>query len=102
MAKGIYGSTDNIHIECQDEVLYLNKLHSIVKNYGCPNYKGTREPVLSGLNIKAWRQVLQGYDIANLSEYFELGFLLSVDYSLFEFKKFDKNHLSALQIPEGG
>ena len=58
-------------------------------------------PVLSGLNVKAWRQVLQGYDIVNLSEYLEFGFPLGVDYSLFEFKIFDKNHLSTLQKPEG-
>ena len=101
MIKQIYDSNDNMHLECQDKAVYLNKLHNIVKSYGCPNYKGAQIPVLSGLNIKAWRQVLQGYDIVNLSEYLEFGFPLGVDYSLFEFKRFDKNHLSAVQRPEG-
>ena len=39
--------------------------------------------------------------VNDLSEYLEFGFPLGVDYSLFKFKEFDKNHLSALQKPDG-
>ena len=89
------------YIECEDKALYLNKLHSTVKKHGCPNYKGARIPVPSGLNIRAWRHILRDYDMVNLAEYLEFGFPLGVDYSLFQCKKFDKNHLSAIQKPEG-
>ena len=86
----------------QDKALHLKMLHKMVKNHGCANYKGARIPVLLGLNIKAWRQLLHDYDIVNLTEYLEFGFPLGVDYSLFKFKEFDnKNHLSALQKPDG-
>ena len=44
---------------------------------------------------------MQGYDIVNLCEYLKFGCPLGVDYLLFKFKEFDKNHLSALQKPEG-
>ena len=99
MTRQIYFSSNNPYTEC--EALYLNKLHSSVKNHVCSNYKGAQIPVPSGLNIKAWRHILRDYDIVNLVEYLEFGFPLGVDYSLFQFKKFDKNHLSAIQKPEG-
>ena len=101
MTKHVYPLSKNSYIDCQDEALYLNKIHTMVRSYGCPNYKGARIPVFSGLNIKAWRQVLCNYDIPNLVEYLEFGFPLGVDYSIFNFKNFDKNHLSAIQRPEG-
>ena len=101
MTKHVYPPSKNSHIDCQDKARYLNKIHTIVRNYGCPNYKGARIPVFSDLNIKAWRQVLCNYDIPNLVEYLEFGFPLGVDYSIFNFKNFDKNHLSAIQRPEG-
>ena len=101
MTKHIYPSSNNSYIDCQDKALYLKKIHTLVKSHGCSNYKGARIPVFSGLNIKAWRQVLCNYDIPNLVEYLEFGFPLGVDYSIFKFKNFDKNHLSAVQKPEG-
>ena len=101
ITRQIYFSSNNPCIECEDKALYLNKLHSAVKNHGCSNYKGARIPVPSGLNIKVWGHILRDYDIVNLAEYLEFGFPLGVDYSLFQFKKFDKNHLSAIQKPEG-
>ena len=101
MTKHIYPPSKNSHIDCRNKAIYLNKIHSLVRSYGCANYKGARIPVFSDLNIKAWRQVLRNYDIPNLVEYLEFGFPLGVDYSIFNFKNFDKNHLSAIQKPEG-
>ena len=101
MTKHVYPPSKNSHIDCQNKAIYLNKIHTIVKSYGCPNYKGARIPVFSDLNIKAWRQVLCNYDIPNLVEHLEFGFPLGVDYSIFNLKKFDKNRLSAIQKPEG-
>ena len=70
MTKQIYCSDSNVYIKCQDKVLYLNKLHKMVKNNGCCNSKSAQISVPSGLNIKAWRQVLQEYDITNPSRLF--------------------------------
>ena len=63
----------------------------MVKNYGCPNSMGARVPVPSGLDIKAWHRVLQGYDITNLSEYLMFGLPLGVYNELFSFTKFENN-----------
>ena len=59
MTKHISISGQNIYIECHDKALY--KLHTIVKNHGSSNYKGARIPVPSGLNIRAWQQILSHY-----------------------------------------
>ena len=66
-----------------------------------PITRGGRIPVPSGLNIQAWWQVLKNYDISKLFHYLQFGFPLGVDYSLFQFKPFTKNHLSAAKNPLG-
>ena len=45
--------------------------------------------------------MLKNYDISKLFHYLQFGFPLSVDYSLFQFKPFTKNHLSAAKNPLG-
>ena len=55
----------------------------------------------SGLIIPAWQVVLQDYDIPVLIQYLQFGFPMGVDYDIFQFKKFAKNHRSACQRPEG-
>ena len=86
-------------LECTDNNTWVQKLHLQVKKFGLPNYKAARIPVPSGLNIPAWWQVLQNYDIPKLFQYLQFGFPLGVDYSLFEFKSFTKNHSSAVKNP---
>ena len=86
-------------LECTDKNMWVQKLHAQVKKFGLPNYKGARIPVPSGLNIPAWWQVLKNYDISKLFQYLQFGFPLGVDYSLFEFKSFTKNHSSAVKNP---
>ena len=69
---------------------YLQQMHSKVKKFKCPNYKGACIPVSSGLIIPAWRKILQDYDIPVLIQYLEYGFPMGVDYNIFKFQKFEK------------
>ena len=55
----------------------------------------------SGLNIPAWRVVLQGYDIPVLIQYLQFSFPMGVDYDIFQCQKFVDNHQSACQRSEG-
>ena len=48
----------NNPIEFENNVEWLQKMHSMVSEYKVPNYLGARIPVPSGLNIPAWRSIL--------------------------------------------
>lgn len=69
-----------------------------VRIKGLPNYLGARIPVPSNLNIKAWREALQGYHDSIICEYLEYGW--PVGYSACALPESTKtNHKSAVDNP---
>lgn len=54
----------------------FSKLYSDVKNEALPNFIGAKVPIQSGLNIKAWYQMLQHYHDAQLCDFLQYGWPL--------------------------
>ena len=79
----------------------ISKLHSGVKAYNVPNYKGARIPVISGLKIQMWRYILKDYDLQIIGDYLQYGFPLNVDRVNFEHNQNVVNHASSLRNPNG-
>ena len=77
-------------------------MHKTVKNTNQPNYRTAHIGIPSGLQIPAWRQLVKDYDFKIVAEYVEFGFPLGVDYEIFKFSPFTKNHASAVLHPQGG
>ena len=76
-------------------------MHEAVRKYKVPNYQGARIPVPSGLNIRAWRRLLENYNLPIIADYLEFGFPVNVDWSIFLGNKEVKNHTSALMKTTG-
>ena len=79
----------------------ISKLHSTVKAYNVPNYKGARIPVISGLKIQMWRYILKDYDLQIIGDYLQYGFPFNVDRVNFEYNQNVVNHASSLRNPNG-
>ena len=80
---------------------WLQKIHSHVRTYGVPNYKGARIRVPSTLNVKAWRQLVENYDYKIIAEYIEFGFPMNINYNKFTPNTHIANHKSANYRPQG-
>ena len=93
--------SNSVLMDMSNPFKYLQQMHSKIEKFRCPNYKGARIPVPSGLIIPAWREVLQNYEVPVLIQYLQFGFPMGVDYSIFKFQKFAENHKSACQRSEG-
>ena len=97
----IHCTAKNQAIEFRNSSQWLHDIHEAVRNTNQPNYQKARIAVPSGLRVPAWRQLVKDYDLKILAEYVEFGFPLGVDYQIFKFSSFTKNHASALLRPQG-
>ena len=97
----IHYAAKNQGIEFRNASQWLHDIHEAVRNTNKPNYQNARIAVPSGLQVPAWRQLIKDYDLKILAEYVEFGFPLGVDYQIFQFSSFTKNHASALLRPQG-
>ena len=80
---------------------WLQTMHEAVLKYKVPNYQGARIPVPSDLNIRAWRRLLENYDLPIIAEYLEFGFPVNIDWNIFTGNKQIKNHSSAFMRATG-
>ena len=78
---------------------WLCDMHE-VRNMSKPNYQEAHVMVPSGLHVQAWQQLVRDYDFKILAEYIEFRFPLGVDFDIFTFSLFTKNHAFALQRPQ--
>ena len=97
----IHCTAKNQGIELRNSSQWLHDIHEAVRSTNQPNYQKARIAVPSGLQVRAWRQLIKYYDLKILAEYVEFGFPLGVDYQIFKFSSFTKNHASALLRPQG-
>ena len=74
------------------------ELHKEVKKHNLPNQLGSRIPVQSQMNIKAWKSFLKGYWDKQFLECLEFGFPLGFN-RLCTLSHDKKTHKSALQFP---
>ena len=88
-------------ISFENNAQWLQTMYEAVKKYKVPNYQGARIPVPSGLNIRAWRKLLENYDLPIIAEYLEFGFPVNIDSSIFTGSKEVKNHASAMMRSAG-
>ena len=54
------------------------RIAEVISSTGVPNYRGARIPLVSGLNIEAWKTYLRDYPDPLLIEYLKFGFPMSI------------------------
>ena len=91
----------NKGIPFENNSQWLQTMHEAVLKYKVPNYQGARIPVPSDLNIRAWRRLLESYDLPIIAEYLEFGFPINIDWDIFTGNKQIKNHSSAFMRASG-
>ena len=75
------------------------RLHRIVSQSGKPNYLGCRIPVISQLNITAWRKHLNTSWDQQIVDLLEFGFPLDFDRNI-QLQSTELNHKSAIQFKD--
>ena len=80
---------------------WLQEIHTKVKDYKAPSYRGAQIRVPSGLHIQAWRALTIEYEFKILTEYIEFGFPMKVKHDKFKCNINIVNNKSSLARPKG-
>ena len=90
---------DREPVELNSIDILLN-IANIIRDTGQPNYKCTRIPIKSGLQVEAWEKYLRDYLDRRVLQYIKFGFPLSlINPSELNNTKIT-NHFSACQYPQ--
>ena len=95
-------AVEDVHcktIDHSDMASWVKMAYTEAIKYNVSNYRGARIKVVSNLNVKQFRHLLQDYKFSRIIDYVEFGFPLTLDYNNFTYIESTDNHQSAMQHP---